>query len=37
VELEYNILNHTEIDPVYGDFNDFYELIHKAHDKSNIC
>ncbi|OXU16792.1 hypothetical protein TSAR_002623 [Trichomalopsis sarcophagae] len=34
IDAGYDVLNHTDIDPIYGDFNDFYELIHKAHKRA---
>lgn len=31
-----DILNHTDIDLIYGDFDDFDELINEAHEKGII-
>lgn len=36
IDSGYDITNHTDIDPIFGDFNDFYELVHEAHKKGKI-
>lgn len=36
IDAGYDVLNHTEIDPIFGDFNDFYELIHEAHKRGKL-
>ncbi|CAB0037571.1 unnamed protein product [Trichogramma brassicae] len=33
-DSEGDVSNHTDIDPVLGDFNDFEELIHDAHNRN---
>ncbi|KAL7301447.1 hypothetical protein TKK_0005887 [Trichogramma kaykai] len=33
-DSEDDVSNHTDIDPVLGDFNDFEELIHDAHNRN---
>lgn len=33
IDAGYDVSNHTDIDPIFGDLNDFYELIHEAHKR----